>query len=157
MTSTNKEDIFVENVLHYEPLNTTGRARSTTSFGGENSFPFAFTANGSAADSVLIPLSNGTSSFGTNTYGSDGFYPMTNGNAPIYGGQCATGYGDPENLSYYNEIDTTGTGSKAGLLTSSASRSWGWVGSFFYSYTGGIYYDRSWLSVLCGARAIIVP
>ena len=158
LTSTNKEDIFVNNVLHYEPLNTTGRATSTTSFGTGNSSPFAFTANGSAADSVLIPLSSGTSSSGTNTYGSDGFYPMTNGNAPMFGGQCATGYGYQTNTSYYNEIDTTGTGSKAGLLTSSGSRSWGWVGAFDYYYSSYHYpYISRWWSVLCGARAIIVP
>ena len=137
-------------------MNTTGRATSQTSFGSGNSSPFAFTAKGSAADSVLIPLSSGTSSSGTNTYGSDGFYPMTNGNAPMFGGQCATGFGHGNNISYYNEIDTTGTGSKAGLLTSSGIRSWGWVGAFGYSSS---YYGNStrlW-SVLCGARAIIVP
>lgn len=164
LTSTNKEDIFVNNVLHYEPLNTTGRARSSTSFGKGNSSPFAFTANGSAADSVLIPLSSGTSSSGTNTYGSDGFYPMTNGNAPMYGGQCATGCGRKQNTSYYNEIDTRGTGSKAGLLASSGYRSWSWVGQSDYYDNHNISYsspyafrDSRWWSVLCGARAIIVP
>ena len=81
---------------------------------------------------------------------------MTNGNAPIYGGQCATGYGHQNNSSYYNEIDTTGTGSKAGLLTSSGSRSWGWVGAFDYNNNYHNIYFR-WWSVLCGARAIIVP
>ena len=102
----------------------------------------------------MIPLSSGTS--GTNTYGSDGFYPMTNGNAPMFGGQCATGYGLQNNTSYYGEIDTSGTGSKAGLLASSGSRSWGWVGTFDHSTSYYGNYIRLW-SVLCGARAIIVP
>ena len=104
----------------------------------------------------MIPLSSGTSSSGTNTYGSDGFYPMTNGNAPIYGGQCATGYGPKQTTSYYNEIDTSGTGSKAGLLALSGSRSWAWVGTFGDGNDYG-YFAYRWWSVLCGARAIIVP
>ena len=158
LTSTNKEDIFVNNVLHYEPLNTTGRATNTTCFGTGNSSPFAFTANGSAADSVLIPLSSGTSSSGTNTYGSDGFYPMTNGTAPMFGGQCATGYGHVSNTSYYGEIDTSGTGSKAGLLALSGSRSWAWVGSFGHHAHSNWNSNQFHLwSILCGARAIIVP
>ena len=52
---------------------------------------FKNTLNDQMADSVLLALSNGISSSGTDDYGTDYFYPLASGHCPVFGGYWNSG------------------------------------------------------------------
>ena len=82
-----------KNTSYYTKLNVTGRATSSGRWGNGTNPVLSFknTLNDQMADSVLLALSNGISSSGTDDYGTDSFYPLGSGYCPLFGGYWRDG------------------------------------------------------------------
>ena len=105
-----------KNTSYYTKLNVTGRATTSGKWGNSTNPVLSFknTLNDQMADSVLLALSNGISSSGTDDYGTDYFGPLYSGYCPLFGG-------------YW------GDGADTGLLHFSGyGDSWDFTNSFYY-------------------------
>ena len=82
-----------KNTSYYTKLNVTGRATTSGKWGNSTNPVLSFknTLNDQMADSVLLALSNGISSSGTDDYGTDYFHPLYSGYCPIFGGDWNDG------------------------------------------------------------------
>ena len=89
LKSLNKDNY--NNTAFFVGLNLENRRTSSAYVCGNGTNPlFTFSSSGNAynCDNFLIPLASGMSSGGTDAYGKDYNYPLSNGGAPIFAG-CA--------------------------------------------------------------------
>ena len=90
LKSLNKDNY--NNTAFFVGLNLENRRTSSAYMCGNGTNPlFTFNSSGNAynCDNFLIPLASGMSSSGTDAYGKDYNYPLSNGYAPFFAG----GYG----------------------------------------------------------------
>ena len=89
LKSLNKDNY--NNTSFFVGLNLENRRTSSAYMCGNSTNPlFTFNSSGNAynCDNFLIPLASGMSSSGTDAYGKDYNYPLGNGHAPIFAGNC---------------------------------------------------------------------
>lgn len=91
LKSLNKDNY--NNTAFYIGLNLENRRTSASYCGNGDKLLFSFGNSGNAynCDNFLIPMADGMSSGGTDAYGKDYNYPLANGGAPLFAGDC--GYG----------------------------------------------------------------
>ena len=89
LKSLNKDNY--NNTAFFVGLNLENRRTSSAYMCGNGTNPlFTFNSSGNAynCDNFLIPLASGMSSSGTDAYGKDYNYPLGNGHAPFFAGDC---------------------------------------------------------------------